>query len=409
VTSGRRILILALCLWCLGGELPGADWPQFRGPDGSGFSTETGLPASFGPKENLRWRVDLPGRGVSNPVVARGNVFVTCSSGPRQERLHVLCFDVATGRKKWERQIRATADTRCNPKTCMAGPTPATDGERVYALFATADLACLDADGNLLWYRALAQDYPTIGNQVGMAASPILFRNVLLVPMENVGESFVCGLDKQTGRNLWKHPRRRDINWVSPVLLQDGTRTEVLFQSADELTAYDPETGEKHWSYRAPGLSTIPSPAVDQGTVLVPGGELLAVKPAAGKEAPEVLWKSSKLKSSLASVLSYRGRVYAVNSANVLNCADAADGKVLWRQRLEGFKGEISASPVAADGKVYVVNEDGLVAVVKVTADTPEMLAVNNLNETILATPAIADRAIFLRSDAHLWCFSEKK
>src|SRR5262249_53189532 len=161
---------------------------------------------------------------------------------------------------------------------CMAAPTPATDGERVYALFATADLACLDADGNLLWYRALAKDYPTIGNQVGMAASPILYRNVLLVPMENVGESFVCGVDKQTGGNLWKHPRRRDINWASPILIHDGNRAEVLFQSADEVTAYDPETGDKHWSSRVAGLNTIPSPAAGEGVVLLPAGELVAVK-----------------------------------------------------------------------------------------------------------------------------------
>jgi outer membrane protein assembly factor BamB len=393
---------------CLCGELVAADWPQFRGPDGSGVSAETGLPASLG-KETLRWRVDLPGRGLSNPVIARGNVFVTCSSGPRQERLHVLCFDAATGRKKWERQLRATGDTHCNPKTCMAAPTPATDGERVYALFATGDLACLDADGNLLWYRALARDYPTIGNQVGMAASPVLYRDVLLVPMENVGESFVCGVDSQTGRNLWKHSRRRDINWTSPIVIQDGDRAEVLFQSADEVTAYDPRTGEKHWSYRVAGLNTIPSPAAGEGVVLIPANELVAVKPSRAKDTPDVLWKSSKLRSPAASAVCYRGKVYAVNSANVLACAGAADGKVLWQQRLEGFKGTVWASPVAADGKVYVVGEEGQAAVVQVGGDAPEVLSVNNLEEPLLATPAIADRAVFLRSDAHLWCFGAKK
>jgi outer membrane protein assembly factor BamB len=403
LTGGLAVLLLPSLL----APARAGDWPQFRGPGGTGVADDTGLPVHWGATENVRWKADLPGRGLSNPIIADGRVFVTASSGYRQDRLHILCFDLAAGKKLWERQLWATGSTVSNSKTCMAAPTPVTDGERVYALFATGDLACLDAEGNLLWYRALVRDYPLITNQVGMAASPVLWKDTLIVPMENAGDSFVAGFDKLTGRNRWKQPRARDINWVSPLLVQHGGRAEVLVQSAKELTAYDPATGDRRWELQTSGLSIISSPAASGDLLLVPGGELRALRPAADGKPPEPAWKNGKLNSSFATPLPYGGRVYNVNTANVLTCVDAADGKARWQQRL-GLEGQVWASPVAADGKVYVVNEAGTTAVVGI-GDRPELLATNALDETILATPAIAAGALFLRSDQHVYCIGAKK
>jgi outer membrane protein assembly factor BamB len=399
------LAVAVLGLLLVGGPIRAEDWPQFRGPGGLGVSSETGLPTSWGPGENLRWKADLPGRGLSSPVVAGGRVFVTACSGPLQERLHVLCFDAATGKRLWERTLHATGNTLCHPKTCMAAPTAVTDGERVYALFATGDLACFDAAGNLLWYRALAQDYPHISNQVGLAASPILWNDVLLLPLESAGESFAAGLDKLTGRNRWKAARPRAINWVTPMLIGDRGRPEVLFQTATELTAFDPATGSQRWTFGGKGQfpdPCAPSPATGDGLIVLAGG--LALRPKADGAAPQVAWKQRRLRQAYASPLYYQGRVYAINNSSILlQCFAGKDGKLLWQERLEG---PFAASPVAADGKVYLVNEAGVDTVFE-AGERPRVLGQSTVGEGILATPAISGGALFLRSDRHLFCIGK--
>src|SRR5579871_2508127 len=160
------------------------DWRQFRGPRGLGVSTETGLPVRWGATENVSWKVDLPGRGLSSPIIVDGRVYVTASSGAAQDRLHVLCFEATTGKQLWHRQFWATGSTICHPKTCTAAPTPVGDGECVFALFASGDLFCLDRNSLLRWCRSLAKDYPSFTNQIGLAASPVLHKDTLLLAME---------------------------------------------------------------------------------------------------------------------------------------------------------------------------------------------------------------------------------
>lgn len=388
--------------------LAAGDWTQFRGPGGLGSSPETGLPVKWSyskdKSENIRWVAELPGRGLSGVVVANGRAYVTACDGPEQRRLMVLCFDATNGKKLWQRSVLATGGTGCHPKTSMAAPTPVTDGKNIYALFATADLVAYDADGNLLWYRSLTGDYPAITNQVGMAASPVLAPGLLVVPMDNSGDAFLAGIDLKTGKNRWKVERPRDINWVTPVVRGN----EVLFQGADELVAYDLESGKRNWGYAEGKLSTIPSPTLgEKGEVLVPGGELVALKPGAAGESPEVKWKSARLRpGSYSTPLAYQGKVFSLNGTGVLQCADAKNGKLLWDVRL---KGPISASPVAGDGRIYIVNEKGQTQVVKVSDKEGVIESTNDVGDEILATPAIADGAIFLRSDKHLFCIGAKK
>jgi outer membrane protein assembly factor BamB len=402
--------------WLLGALalLPAADWPGFRGPKGWGVSGEKALPVKWGPKEGLRWVVDLPGRGLSNPVIARGRVYVTACSGYRERRLHVLCYDARTGKKLWERQLSATGSTMCHPKTCMAAPTPVTDGNAVYALFATGDVVALDRGGNLLWYRSLAGDYPKLSNQVGMAASPALAGNTLLLPMENIGDSFAAGIDVKTGKNRWKVKRTRDINWCSPIVIDVGGKPAAVFQTSKEATAYDVQTGAVRWTHKADDLGNLLSPAAGGGLVFLPGqgrSDTLAVRPRQDGKV-EVRWTTSQLRTGYPSPVYYKGRLYGCGGVAV-KCLDGRDGELLWQQRAPG---PFAGSPVIGDGKLYLVNEGGVTTVLSL-ADKGKVLARNKLYEAasvserdhILATPAIAGGAIYLRSDRKLFCIGAKK
>ncbi len=401
------LAVLATGLLHLPGKPAGVvagEWRGFRGSGGTAVSQEKDLPIKWSKDEGLRYKVALPGRGLSNPVIAGGRIFVTACSGYRERRLHVLCFDEASGKKRWERQFTATGITSCHPMTNMAAPTPVTDGKSVYALFATGDLAALDRDGALLWYRSLVGDYPNITNQVGMAASPALVGNVLLLPMENAGDSFVAGLDTRTGKNLWKVKRERDINWVSPLPLPSAGKPAVLFQSGNEATALEVATGKVLWSLPEKGLSTIPSPAQGKGMVFLTGGPLRAVRPPTNGGTPEVVWQAAGVLGGFASPVYHDGRVYTLTGVAVV-CLDAASGKQVWRQRIEG---PFDASPIVAGGRLYAVNRKGRTFVVEL-GEKPKVLARNDLDDTILATPAVANGCVYLRSDKYLYCVGAKK
>jgi outer membrane protein assembly factor BamB len=218
----------------------------------------------------------------------------------------------------------------------------------------------------------------------------------------------VAGLNKSSGRNLWKSERPRDLNWVTPLVVNENGMSEVLFQSARGLTACDPVTGRVRWSFTAQKLSEVPSPVQANGLLLVGAGGVLALKPGSETSSASVVWQTGKLASGYSSPLFYEGRVYAVNTAGVLNCADAANGKILWQERLKGKGNQYWASPVVADGKLYAVDEGGTTTVVQIGAQ-PIVLASNPLNETILATPAISGGALYLRSDQHLYCIAENR
>jgi outer membrane protein assembly factor BamB len=385
----------------LAGPLAAADWPQFRGPGGRAVVDDPRVPTAWGPDQNIRWKVALPGRGVSSPVIMGGRAFLTASSGFRDRRLHVLCFDASSGKQLWERQLAPTGGTTCNPKTCMAAPTPVADSKAVYALFATGDLAAFDHQGNLLWYRSLVGDYPDVGSQVGMAASPVLAGNTLLVPMENPGDSFAAGIDVRTGQNRWRAPRVKDINWVTPTVADIQGQPCALFQTTQEVTAYEPDTGKVRWSFSAEPTSQVPSPIVHKDRIYVAAGnQYLALRPNP-TGAPEVVWRSNKMGLHYASPVYYQDHIYGLTGIG-LSCLDAADGKQLWAERARGM---FWASPIVISGKVYVVNEEGLTVVIQ-AGDKPKVLARNTLKDTILATPAVADGALYLRSDHYLYCIA---
>jgi outer membrane protein assembly factor BamB len=404
----RRIVGLGVGL-IVAVALTGADWPQFRGADTSGVSSDKNVPTSLG--ENIAWSAELPGRGLSGPIVVGQRVFLTASSGYQQDRLHVLCFDATSGKKLWERQFWATGRTLCHPKMCNATPTPASAGQRVFAFYSSNDVVCLDLDGNLQWVRGMTHDYPNASNSVGMASSPVVAGDTLIVPVENLSESFTAGLDPATGVNRWKLNRPQLDNWTSPVVLPGKNRDDdlVVLQSGTGLTALRPYTGYEVWRFDEPA-SSIPSSAPSAGVLYAPAKGLTALESTADGRPPRVLWQEGKLAPATSSPLVEEGRVYNINGAGVLACADAKSGKFAWQLRLQvplgdgekTSRGVFTSTPVAAAGHLYIFNEDGVALVVK-GGETGAIVSSHEFGETILCTPAIADGALYVRSDKHLW------
>jgi len=385
----------------------GADWPQFRGFDSNSVAVGKQPPASWSEKENIAWRANLPGRGVSSPIVVNGRVIVTCSSGLKQDRMYVACFDATDGKQFWERQFWATGRTITHSKSANAAPTPASDGKLIFAFFSSNDLACLDLDGNLKWFRGLAYDYPSAGNDVGMSSSPVVIGGTVIVQIENQGESFAAGLDTATGETRWRIDREKLANWASPIAMRGKTPAEdvVLLQSASHLTAHRPDTGAQLWIYKA-GCEGIPSAFALNGDVYVPSAGMTALRATQGASEPEVLWKESGLQPGGASPLANDGKLYAVNRAGVITCGDLAKGTVLWKLRLDG---SFWATPAMVGNRLYCFNEEGVGQVVGIDATTGrgEVLAKSPLGEAIYGSPAIADGALYVRSDKHLWKIAE--
>jgi outer membrane protein assembly factor BamB len=401
--SSRCILPAFILLLAGGVPLFGGDWGQFRGPAGNGVSDEKNLPTEWTKDKGVKWKAPLPARGVSGAVVFGDRAYVTCSSGKRDDRLHVLCFDAATGKQLWHRQLMATGGTACHPKTCMAAPTPVADATGVYALFATADLAAFDTDGTLRWYRSLTGDYPSITNQVGMAASPILVNDKLIVPMDNDGDSFLAAIDTKYGKNVWKAERPKGINWVTPIVREMKDRTEILFAGYGGLTAYDASNGSKRWVYKEGGGS-IPTGSVIDDKLYLPNAGVTAVKLTGEGVDAKPLWSQKDVRAGFGSPLVYKGKVFAVDNGGFVSCGDAATGEAFYNERT---KTAFSASPVAGDGKVYLVNELGVTFVLKAENTEFDPIATNDIGEEVLGTPAIANGCLFIRTDKNLWCIGK--
>jgi outer membrane protein assembly factor BamB len=396
----QRLLPVILCLSPLVATSR-ADWRQFRGSDTTAIADGQQLPTSWDDERNIAWSAELPGRGLSSPIIVDGRVYVTASSGYRQDRLHVLCFDAEDGGLLWERQFWATGRTASHPKTCVAAPSPASDGERVFAFYSSNDVACLDLDGNLLWFRGLTYDYPNASNSLGMSSSPVVVGNTLVVMVENDTYSFTTGLDVYSGTEAWKIDRPRAANWTSPAIWPGETPAEdrVLVQSSRGVVALDPATGDVSWEF-GDGASTIPSTVVADGVAYVPSNGLTAIRP--GRNTPEVaaiVWQEGDLGPGTASPIVCDDAVYVINRAGALIRADAATGEVDWKLRLQG---PFSATPVAAGGYLYFFNEYGLGQVVD-PREGGEVISEHDFAETILGTPAVDAGALYVRSDNHLW------
>ena len=381
-----------------------ADWPQFRGPGNNSAAVAADLPIRWSDRENVAWRADLPGRGVSSPIIVRGRVLLTATTGLLHDRLHVLCFDTATGRRLWERQFWATGRTSTHSSVSGAAPTAASDGTRVYAIFSSNDLICLDLDGNLGWYRGLTHDYPKSGNDVGMAASPALVDGIVVVQLESQGESFAAGIDAATGETRWHIGRPSVASWCSPIALPSagGRKTAVLLQATSGLAAHDAQTGALVWQVAAPCAGIASSLLVGE-RLYVPMKGLTALRLRDERGEPDRVWDANRLSPGSASPVVAGRRVYAV-AGSIAKCGDAETGNVLWQLRL---KGTHWATPLIAGGHMYCFNQDGEARVIKLGDQQGEVVGEMKFGESIHASPAVSGNALYVRTDKHLWKISK--
>ena len=428
--SGRTAL--AALVLAMVAAPAGADWPRFRGPNGSGVAADdTPTPTEFGETKNLRWKVELPGAGVSCPIVVGEKVFVTTYSGYGADGgtqldlvRHLLCFDAKTGKEIWRKEIEAVLPEDAYsgmgvPSHGYASHTPVSDGERVYAFFGKSGVKAFDLDGQQLWERSVGTDSDP--RRWGSSSSPLVVDGVVVV-VAGPEKRAIVGLDAQSGSELWTADSEALANvWGSPVTAPgDGGKADVVLGTPGEIWGINPATGKIRWYAGAVGEDGFnTSVVVADGVVYAiegrSGGSVALRTGGKGDVGESHLVWSGRDANRFGTPLGYRDRLWFVSN-RIANCLDAKTGEKIFQARLpsEGGgafgRGADYSSPVAADGKIYYVTGNGDVHVLE-AADELRSLAVNALGtegESFAATPAISDGALFIRSDRHLWCFSEE-
>lgn len=374
-----------------------ADWPEFLGPRGRGSAGDETIRTRWSEADGIAWKADLPGRGASSPIVIGDLVVVTASSGARQDRLHVIAIDKGSGRVKWHRKFWATGRTLVHPTSAVAAGTPASDGQRIVALFSSCDLFAIDLAGRLLWQRSLAVEHPRSGNDVGMGSSPRIVDGTAVVQIDCQGDAFALGVDVATGEDRWIVPRDKLASWSSPVgMILPEHGPCVLLQGPRGVDVHRADDGRKIWSWKGE-CAAIPTAAESGATLHVPSDGMVSL--VAGAEGASARWKSAKLSCGMASPLIWGDSIACVNRAGVLCIGDRADGRIREQLRLAG---SFWASPILAGSMIVAASKEGKTFLVG-TDGTPKIVAENELPGTFTATPAVADGSLYLRSETTLW------
>ncbi len=391
------------------------DFPQFRGPDGQGHATASGLPERWSSSQNIHWRTSLPGSGWSSPVVGSGRVWLTAADA-RDTSLHIIGLDAETGKQLHDVTVfRHAAFGKIHPKNTHASPTLVLDADRLFAHFGAHGTACVTTDGTVTWTTELPYYH-----HHGPAASPVLFDDTLILTCDGFTEpfydrtvregvsdhQFLVGLDAATGQVRWRTPRQGRHSYATPLVIQVAGTAQVVSPGGDGVAAYNPKTGTEIWKCRYTGYSVVPRPVSGHGLVFVCTGydkaSLLAIRTGGEGDITDthIAWRVSDGVPFNPSPILVGNELYLVSDNGVLQCLDARTGKRHWRARLGG---NFSASPVFADGRLFFQTETGSTHVV-VPGLTFNRVAVNRIRGRTLASPAFVDRSIYLRTDRALFC-----
>jgi outer membrane protein assembly factor BamB len=434
-------IALGLAILC-GAVLNAEDWPHWRGPAASGVSPERGLPVRWSDTENVAWKAQIRGVGVSSPIVSRDLVFVTSQAGSGEVKpgprlvqsgnpadageralgagpgagdgkvvFLVSAFDRASGRKRWEYELPAEGGlTPVHEKHNLASPSPVSDGERVYAWFATGQIAAVDTAGKLVWKRNLGTDYGPFVINWGHGSSPVVHNGQLILLCYHEKSSYLLALDARTGAVRWKQDAPAGVtSYSTPLVVENGGRTEIVVNSSVGVGGHDFATGARLWHFDEDNRFPIPTPVAQDGIIYMSRGyrssPFMAIRAGGSGNIADsrVVWRVPSGAPYISSPVQYDGLIYMTGDVGVLTLSDAKTGERVYQERIGGV---YTASPVAADGKVYLVSEDGETIVLN-AGRTPTIAARNQLNARQLASPAIAGGRLFIRADDTLYAIGK--
>lgn len=419
-----RVAIMGACLGCqlatcVFAARPAAaeNWPTWRGPLLNGVSGEKNLPSKWSNTENVRWRLELPGPAGASPVVWGDHIYLTTVDG---EDLLLIAASTA-GKELWRRKIGTGNKDVRGDEGNSASPSPVTDGDHVWTLMAGGELACFDPEGNAVWQANLQERYGKFDIQFGMTSTPVLDGDRLFLQLIHSGGAQVVALNKLSGEELWKQKRPSDAkaecehSYASPVVYRDDARSYLLTHGADYIVAHRLDDGQELWRCGGlnlkhkynPTLRFVATPACVPGLIVVPSaknGPVLGLKPDGQGDltdkAAAQFWARQDNTPDVPSPVIYEDLVYLCRENGDLLCLDAKTGQEKYLERTHRMRHR--ASPVAADGKLYLAARDGLVSVVK-TGPKFELLAQNELGEDISSSPAVSQGVLYLRTFSALY------
>ncbi len=378
------------------------NWTEFRGPGGQGHSRELGLPLTWSETENVAWKVPIPGRGWSSPVLVDDQIWLTTALEDGRS-LRAICLNRDTGRVVHNVEVFQLTDPGpVHQKNSHASPTPILEGDRVYLHFGSHGTACITRSGQIVWKTQELKYY----HRHGPGGSPVVYGDLLIVSCDGYDLQFVVALDKRTGKIRWKSPRKGYQAYTTPLTIQVQGKDQLISPGAHRAVAYEPLTGKEIWSIRyGDGYSNVPRPVFGHGLVFICSGfeqaVLLAVRPDGQGDVTgsHVAWTLKRSVPLTPSPLLVGDELYLVSDNGIASCLDAKSGKTHWQQRLGGNH---SASPIFAEGRIYFLSEEGESIVIE-PGKTFKKLATNQLDGHTLASMAVSGKAIFIRSASHLY------
>jgi len=392
------------------------DWPEFRGPTAQGLSTATNVPVKWSATDSVAWKTAVPGKGWSSPVLVNGKIYLTSAvqEKPDAISLRALCFSSGDGKLLWNTGVLnpdVESTKKMHSKNSLASPTPIVHGDDLFVHFGHLGTACLSLDGKVRWRQTEIKYAPVHGN----GGTPLIAGPLLVFGCDSAEDPTLVALDKATGKLKWRTPRnsaaRNKFSFATPLLAEVDGRTQIISPASGFVGGYDPADGREIWRFRyGNGYSVVPRPVISHGLVFISSGfdkpVLHAIRLADAKgdiTETHAAWSYSKGVPNTPSMSVVGDEIYFVSDGGIATCLDSRTGSLHWSERLGGG---FSASPIHAGGYLFFLNEEGVGFVIR-PGKTFDLVSKNEMGERALASYAVTDNRIFVRTEAHLWAIGK--